>query len=142
MSWQTLVASDNTLPPIATGILGLVLVAVVAYVHRSYWWRFRSCGVPLPPGPKGFPFVGNMFDMPREKLWEGFKQLCTRYGALYISIKRVSRLAMHRRCGVLEHTGSTYGRFGKHRRDPRDAGKAGRGHLRTSCDAECVSVRV
>jgi len=26
-------------------------------------------GLPLPPGPKGFPVIGNLLDMPADKLW-------------------------------------------------------------------------
>jgi hypothetical protein len=26
-------------------------------------------GLPLPPGPKGYPLIGNVFDMPADEPW-------------------------------------------------------------------------
>jgi hypothetical protein len=36
--------------------------------------------LPLPPGPKGYPLVGNLFDMPAEKPWVVFDEWRTTYG--------------------------------------------------------------
>lgn len=34
----------------------------------------------LPPGPKGLPFVGNVFDMPNGHNWKTFARWGTMYG--------------------------------------------------------------
>ncbi|KAI0763838.1 CyP450 monooxygenase [Trametes elegans] len=44
--------------------------------------RFR-----LPPGPRGWPLVGNIFDIPRAELARGFRDLTDTYGPLvYLQI--------------------------------------------------------
>lgn len=56
-----------------------VLAATVVYWKIKRWGRSRS--FPLPPGPKGYPIIGNVLDIPRElSLWEGALALGRRYG--------------------------------------------------------------
>jgi hypothetical protein len=44
-------------------------------------------GLPLPPGPKGFPLIGNIFNMPVNKPW-----LVTKNGArLTVSFPLIKR---------------------------------------------------
>lgn len=38
----------------------------------------------LPPGPKGYPIVGNLFDLPPSHVWEKFSEFGKQYGALLI----------------------------------------------------------
>ena len=37
-------------------------------------------GLPLPPGPKGYPLVGNLFDMPAQKSWVVYDEWRKIYG--------------------------------------------------------------
>ncbi|KAJ7113937.1 cytochrome P450 [Mycena epipterygia] len=49
-------------------ILGLTIV-----FYGIRWKRTRS-RLPLPPGPKKLPLVGNLFDIPAERQWETYHQ--------------------------------------------------------------------
>ena len=37
-------------------------------------------GLPLPPGPKGYPLIGNLFDMPAQKSWVVYDEWGKIYG--------------------------------------------------------------
>jgi len=56
-----------------------LLAAVVVYRRLKHWGRSRS--FPLPPGPKGYPIIGNVLDIPRGvPLWEGILSLGRQHG--------------------------------------------------------------
>jgi hypothetical protein len=33
-----------------------------------------------PPGPKGWPLIGNLLDMPKIRPWEAFSEMANTYG--------------------------------------------------------------
>ena len=41
-------------------------------------------GLPLPPGPKGYPLIGNIFDMPIYKPWIVYDEWRKTYGKTFI----------------------------------------------------------
>jgi hypothetical protein len=41
-------------------------------------------GYPLPPGPKGQLFIGNVFDMPTEQAWLTYARWGKIFGAFYL----------------------------------------------------------
>jgi len=46
-----------------TLLCGLALLFFVG------WHVYRRKKLPLPPGPKGYPVIGNLFDVPTENIW-------------------------------------------------------------------------
>ena len=40
--------------------------------------------LPLPPGPKGYPLIGNLFDMPNHKPWVVYDEWRKTYGKIFI----------------------------------------------------------
>ena len=68
-------AQDNGTFPIGVGI-GLILLYVVVYLKSPY----RK----LPPGPRGYPIIGNVLDL-RSKPWIKFAEWRKNYGKSLLS---------------------------------------------------------
>ena len=65
--------NDRPYVSLASVIIGCVALA------RLGRRRSRSR---LPPGPKGYPIVGNLFDLPPTHVWEKFGEWGKQYGGL------------------------------------------------------------
>ena len=74
---------------LATALILLCLI-ITRTVLRFTAWSDRTGGLPLPPGPRSLPFVGNLLDMPKSQPWRGFRDLCLKYG-MYYSTDPVTR---------------------------------------------------
>ncbi|KAL1945441.1 hypothetical protein VTO73DRAFT_2292 [Trametes versicolor] len=61
--------------------VALCFVASLAVVIalRGIWLRKASKN-PLPPGPRGLPLLGNLFDMPRHSAWLRFSEWSKEFG--------------------------------------------------------------
>jgi len=59
-------------------VLGVLLFVIKAYVQK---WR-NSAGLLYPPGPPGYPVIGNILDIPKEAPWEQYVEWAKQYGAL------------------------------------------------------------
>jgi hypothetical protein len=66
--------------PLLPLITSIVLAAAVFIKRRRNWYnRLRGCT--LPPGPPGFPIVGNLFDLPNtERPWVAYGDWSRKYG--------------------------------------------------------------
>jgi hypothetical protein len=51
--------------------------------------------LPLPPGPKGYPLIGNLFDMPVHKAWVVFDEWHKTYGKTFIINDLSSQITGH-----------------------------------------------
>jgi hypothetical protein len=58
-------------------LLAVLLVACFLFSNR------RWAGRHTPPGPKGWPIIGNLFDMPRTYEWETYREWNRRYSTQY-----------------------------------------------------------
>ncbi|KAJ7230253.1 cytochrome P450 [Mycena pura] len=47
-------------------------VALAVLVYCALRWKRNRTRLPLPPGPKKLPLVGNLFDMPPDRQWESY----------------------------------------------------------------------
>ena len=48
--------------------------------------RANPKGLPLPPGPKGYPLLGNLFDMPVDKAWLVYNDWYKTYGRTFTTL--------------------------------------------------------
>ncbi|KAJ7164529.1 cytochrome P450 [Mycena filopes] len=65
-------ASTNILAPTVAGVLSLMLIRRL----------FRKQRGSLPPGPSGFPFIGNVLDMPTVTEWLTFAEWGAKWGGI------------------------------------------------------------
>ncbi|RPD62684.1 cytochrome P450 [Lentinus tigrinus ALCF2SS1-6] len=64
-----------------TWAIALILF-VFSYALSLAKWHRRSRGLPLPPGPKAWPFIGNIAHMRKSHPWKSHRELCEIYGEI------------------------------------------------------------
>ena len=67
-------------------IIVLVSFLVAFVVIRDYQ---RRRGLPYPPGPRPFPLIGNLFDIPKEFSWLSYTELSKKHGMIYFAAKEL-----------------------------------------------------
>ena len=53
-------------------VLVISLLVTYSYVQDK---RRNPAGLPYPPGPKGYPIIGNLFDLPSVFIYKHFREL-------------------------------------------------------------------
>jgi hypothetical protein len=70
--------------------LGVASLVIVASLLLLVYRRRRNSRLPYPPGPKGYPLVGNVFDVPQGvPLWKAAMSIGGDYGEHIILATRV-----------------------------------------------------
>jgi hypothetical protein len=64
---------------ISLGVCALMVLRLLFYVKRT---------PPLPPGPKRYPLIGNVLDMPTEQEWLTFAKWGDIWGMLSFFLSR------------------------------------------------------
>jgi hypothetical protein len=73
-------ASTGTFGPYIAGAFAAFLALLV--LKRRAFHRT----LPLPPGPKPLPLIGNLLDIPKEKVWLAYQSWNAQYGdVVYIN---------------------------------------------------------
>jgi len=70
---------------LSISVMDVVVVTLAALVSISFVKSRRSS--PLPPGPSGWPLIGNILDMPTREGWKTFARWGEKYGAMtYVNL--------------------------------------------------------
>ena len=56
-----------------------VLLSFLIACHTFYGYQRRR-GLPYPPGPPGWPVIGNLFDLPPMSTWLAYTEFSKKYG--------------------------------------------------------------
>ena len=70
----------------------IIPAALLSYSLLKHFQRTMRRSLLLPPGPKGLPIIGNMFDVPSVAPWKTFREWSEVYGQSYLLSSLLSSL--------------------------------------------------
>jgi hypothetical protein len=68
----------SLLSSLGKGLL-LTVALLIAYSYIQDWRR-NPGRLPYPPGPKGYPIIGNLFDIPNAFIYKRFREMSREIG--------------------------------------------------------------
>jgi hypothetical protein len=79
------------------------LYVVVALLSMAFLIRRRrrASNLPLPPGPRGWPLIDNLFDWPFESAWIPFAEWSKVFGTCFFVHTWTARVYWHRACAPI-----------------------------------------
>jgi len=86
---QSLTDFSSQTPSTTTTNMNALVAISVTLVASTFWLiqRYRRSSYKLPPGPRGWPIIGNLFDMPHDYHWVTYSEWGKKYGPLtYLNV--------------------------------------------------------
>jgi hypothetical protein len=78
-------------------LTALFFSSILLFKQLNRWRSGNPKGLPLPPGPRGYPLIGSLFDMPMYKPWLVYDEWRKTYGeTLLIDSLRRKDLTFYR----------------------------------------------
>ena len=78
---------------LGAGILStLALLIAYSYIQDR---RRNPARLPYPPGPKGYPIIGNLLDIPNAFIYKRFREMSRDLGTLHVLGHGYSTLTSH-----------------------------------------------
>jgi len=75
---------DTSMPNYSLVLLGSIVLGAILLLIKTYIQKRRNpAGLPYPPGPPGYPFIGNVLDIPKEATWETYGKWAKQYGVYF-----------------------------------------------------------
>jgi len=95
--WLFIYQTSSSLPPGMTNNEALLAASLCAATSLALIWRWQKnrSRLPYPPGPKGYPLIGNVLDVPQDvPVWKTFIDLAQKSGKypLYLAENRPTEI--------------------------------------------------
>jgi len=86
----------------ATSLLTSLVVSTLLLSILRLRLRRRNL-LPLPPGLKGYPLIGNLYDIPHENAWVTYAEWSKKYGdVIHVSVFGTSTIILNSAKAALE----------------------------------------